>query len=275
MTHPKREYTPEEMIEAAARLHRSWATVMKICDREDAAKACADMLESLASQLAAQKREWSPIETAPRDSRKVLVAWKTDRMDSGWEVREAWWRLPYEGAFSKECYWCTGENGMLLDASIHGLGASHWMPLPQPPSPDQELEAEPVAWAVLQNSGNLLCCENESSARLTAKTYGYTLVPLYTHSQQRNAVENDLVQRLRGRAAYLRNLGRIKSPQLMESAATALSAIALRDREDAESYQTDKVNIEKASKLIADTFGTPITLSINELAKAILETCNG
>jgi hypothetical protein len=69
----------------------------------------------------------------------------------------------------------------------------YWIPKKAWQTIDAELakqrEAEPVAWAVLQKSGNLLCCENEASARLTAKTYGYKLVPLYTHPQQRNAVE--------------------------------------------------------------------------------------
>ena len=44
----------------------------------------------------------------------------------------------------------------------------------------------------------------------------------------------ELIQRLRGRAAYLRDIGRVKSPQVMEQAAaelTELRAIMARLRE--------------------------------------------
>ncbi len=109
----------------------------------------------------------------------------------------------------------------------------------------KQREAESEAWAVRQNSGNLLCCENEANARLTAKTYSYGLVPLYTHSQQRNAVEVtdemvDTFKRVQPEAMKVYNAhehaqGRI--PRLQDSldygTRAALSAVASRDREDA------------------------------------------
>ena len=154
----------------------------------------------------------------------------------------------------------------------------------------KQREAEPKAWAVLQNSGNLLCCENEASARLTAKTYGYKLVPLYTHPQQRNAVEVTLPDpkawftendEAIATLAY-RNLGEElgdkltfeRSPAMfpqatyslcraavgnfivavLEKYSAALSAVASRDREDAEHYTN-------AFKVFAEAFGAPLEAS--------------
>lgn len=77
--------------------------------------------------------EWQPIETAPRDSRRVLIASKN--ISGEWRVREAWWRLPYEGAPDTQCWWSFDGDKMILDASIHGgIGAMHWMPLPEAPN---------------------------------------------------------------------------------------------------------------------------------------------
>ncbi len=79
-----------------------------------------------------QSTGWQDISTAPRDSSRILVAYKT--YDGEWRVREVWWRLPYEGAPNEQCWWCHGDTGTLLDSSIHtGLGATHWQPLPAPP----------------------------------------------------------------------------------------------------------------------------------------------
>lgn len=105
----------------------------------------------------------------------------------------------------------------------------------------KQREAEPVAFSTIGPDGKNSFGDTWLSYKLfeICKDFavlreGHRYVFAYNHPQQRNAVENDLVQRLRGRADYLRNLGRIKSPQLMESAATALSAVASRDREGAE-----------------------------------------
>ena len=76
--------------------------------------------------------EWQPIETAPRDSSRILVAYKNAYGE--WRIHEAWWKLPYELAPDIQCWWCFDGDVTLLDSSIHdGLGATHWMPLPEPP----------------------------------------------------------------------------------------------------------------------------------------------
>ena len=94
-----------------------------------------DALASLpaSAQATANVQQWQPIETAPRNSSPVLVANKNSCGE--WRVRSAWWRLPYEGAPMDRCSWCYGSaNEILLDKSVHGIGATHWMPLPEPPT---------------------------------------------------------------------------------------------------------------------------------------------
>lgn len=80
---------------------------------------------------------WQPIASAPRDSRRILVAYQSELV--GWLVKEAWWRIPYEEAKPDEGYWQT-MDGALLSADVHKafkdgqpLGATHWQPLPSPP----------------------------------------------------------------------------------------------------------------------------------------------
>ena len=77
---------------------------------------------------------WKPIETAPRDGSRVIIACYSDSMGE-WLVTEGWWATPHEYAGLRQCYWMYKDNRVMLDASIHdGLGASHWMPLPSPPN---------------------------------------------------------------------------------------------------------------------------------------------
>lgn len=82
---------------------------------------------------------WRPIESAPRDGSRVIVASYSKNMDE-WLVTEGWWATPHEYAGLRQCYWMYKGNRVMLDASIHdGLGASHWQPLPEAPaSQDQE-----------------------------------------------------------------------------------------------------------------------------------------
>ncbi len=99
---------------------------------------CGVSIESTEATYPCPKVEpqeaWRPIETAPRDSSRVLVAGKNSMGE--WRVCEAWWRLPYENAPADQCWWCYDKDGTLLDASIYeGKGATHWMPLPEPPQP--------------------------------------------------------------------------------------------------------------------------------------------
>lgn len=86
-------------------------------------------------------RDWLPIESAPRDSSRVIVAcWR--KHTGEWRVCEAWWAMPYEGAADRACYWRYDGDRAMLDTSIHGIGATHWQPLPAPPRPTQERSYE-------------------------------------------------------------------------------------------------------------------------------------
>lgn len=75
--------------------------------------------------------EWQSIETAPRDSTHVLVYFPRPG-EGRQEVMEAWWAIPYEDAPPDKGWWQT-MGGVLLSSDVHGLGATHWMPLPSPP----------------------------------------------------------------------------------------------------------------------------------------------
>ncbi len=79
---------------------------------------------------------WRPIETAPRDATRVLVLTPGSRL----QVREAWWRVPYEAAPLKHGWWCYHGDKTLLCTHAHETdkGATHWMPLPDPPSTEGE-----------------------------------------------------------------------------------------------------------------------------------------
>lgn len=98
----------------------------------DAARERFDAALARLSGMAAAP-QWQPIETAPRDSSKVLVG--SFNVYGEWRTYMAWWRLPYEGAPDKQCSWCYEKDGTLLDASIHSCGATHWQPLPASPEP--------------------------------------------------------------------------------------------------------------------------------------------
>lgn len=79
--------------------------------------------------------EWQPIETAPRLDHILIYL-----PNNSQPVMEAWWTSPYEGALASQCSWQT-MRGIVLSADVHKapdgtpLGATHWMPLPKPPSP--------------------------------------------------------------------------------------------------------------------------------------------
>ena len=85
---------------------------------------------------------WQPIETAPRNSSRILIYCPSDFPDAhaARTVFEAWWRLPYEGAPPDQCWWCYDGNSTMLSADVHRtlkgapIGATHWMPLPDPPT---------------------------------------------------------------------------------------------------------------------------------------------
>lgn len=84
--------------------------------------------------------KWQPIETAPKDGGDILV------VDANGNQYVAWWDEEFERVFddSKE----DGDGGWRggwTDGSATGVGRldaeyieiipTHWMPLPEPPSP--------------------------------------------------------------------------------------------------------------------------------------------
>lgn len=77
---------------------------------------------------------WQPIETAPRMGEAVIVACYSKHTET-WLVCEAQWLIPYEGCQERSGYWglLADKTRCILDASVHKNGASHWMPLPEPP----------------------------------------------------------------------------------------------------------------------------------------------
>jgi hypothetical protein len=91
----------------------------------------ADELDAALSASAVSG--WQPIETAPRDSTHLLVYYPRPG-EQRQEVMEAWWAIPYEAAPLGRGWWQT-MGGTLLSADVHdGLGATHWMPLADPPA---------------------------------------------------------------------------------------------------------------------------------------------
>jgi hypothetical protein len=77
---------------------------------------------------------WLPIETAPRRGEAVIVACYSKHTET-WRVCEAQWLIPYEGCQERSGYWglLADKTRCILDASVHKNGATHWMPLPEPP----------------------------------------------------------------------------------------------------------------------------------------------
>ena len=121
-THPKREYTPEDIEAMANRLVK----IPTSFGREPLQAAL--MLRSLASQLAAQKREgddWHGIDTAPKTGEVIILGLIDDNLimvrEGRWEDARKTWAWPW----------------------VSGLSPNLWMPIPQTPSPDQDREVSP------------------------------------------------------------------------------------------------------------------------------------
>lgn len=67
--------------------------------------------------------DWQPIETAPRDGRRILLGDAYERF-----VAEGFWEADYGDG-----YWCRA-NEHWTDAHDTNLGMmTHWQPLPAPP----------------------------------------------------------------------------------------------------------------------------------------------
>lgn len=71
--------------------------------------------------------EWQPIETAPKDERAILV------FDTDYGVVTAKWRYDdqWGGVWGSENYI---QDGSIYDDALIAHKATHWMPLPDPPT---------------------------------------------------------------------------------------------------------------------------------------------
>jgi hypothetical protein len=66
---------------------------------------------------------WQPIETAPRDGTNILIVNASGRADWGHNV-------PRVACWQKDGWWGYHETEQITPHR-----ATHWMPLPSPPSP--------------------------------------------------------------------------------------------------------------------------------------------
>ena len=68
--------------------------------------------------------EWQPIDTAPRDGTRILLAW------AGSEVTEGYWMGDSSRNYWGVVGWFSIDEDVLTSRPSR---PSHWMPLPQPP----------------------------------------------------------------------------------------------------------------------------------------------
>ena len=124
--------TTREALERELR----WPTTKCSCGLNHVCERCRAIRAALRSTEEREVVGWRPIETAPRDATRVLVLTPGSRL----QVREAWWRVPYEAAPLKHGWWCYHGDKTLLCTHAHETdkGATHWMPLPDPPSTEGE-----------------------------------------------------------------------------------------------------------------------------------------
>jgi hypothetical protein len=74
--------------------------------------------------------EWQPIDSAPKDSTRILIYVVSPATGEG-RVYLAWWAIPYESAPDERGWWETGLYG--ASHPVVPQFATHWMPLPSPP----------------------------------------------------------------------------------------------------------------------------------------------
>jgi len=100
---------------ATSEMAYAWLTHPYVCT-SDMVKAAARIMASTPSP---EGQTWQPIETAPKDGRRVLVMW------------EYWSSEPFV-AYFKHGRW----NGEVALSECSDDGPTHWMPLPSPPTPE-------------------------------------------------------------------------------------------------------------------------------------------
>ena len=106
-------------LERVERELRNPATVF--LDADVAPRVCRAWAETIAAFVREQrKREWQPIETAPKDGTVVLFHVPSERLPS----------MSRADDLLAKPYWLRG--------------ATHWMPLPSPPNPKAKGFKEPT-----------------------------------------------------------------------------------------------------------------------------------
>jgi hypothetical protein len=78
-----------------------------------------EVVAALAVEASPRAAEWQPIETAPKDDRRVLVALKPRPLKTVGEITFGYWAPEAD-------VWTRDETGEAIEPT-------HWMPVPAPP----------------------------------------------------------------------------------------------------------------------------------------------
>lgn len=73
--------------------------------------------------------DWQPIETAPKDGRRLLLGW----VDG--QVTEGFWRWKQPPGFPNYRWSDDWIGWTRVEFEDKGINPTHWMPLPEPPTP--------------------------------------------------------------------------------------------------------------------------------------------
>lgn len=75
--------------------------------------------------------EWQPIETAPKDGERVDL-WATDIFGHGQRFADCYWQI---------AQWPEQHDRWVgLPEGRRNWNPTHWQPLPEPPSPNQQVK---------------------------------------------------------------------------------------------------------------------------------------
>ncbi len=80
---------------------------------------------------------WQPIETAPKDGTEILATWSGDLYGGGlyWKYAVVQWGNDMGHGKEKDKEWLLAEIGPHAISEIPSGDPTHWMPLPEPPTP--------------------------------------------------------------------------------------------------------------------------------------------